>query len=712
MLSRLLPACLLTGLCGTVAAEMTVQSSYPAAAPHLTGTLVYPQDVLGMQRAAGWWFGGAVNGNSGGIRAVPAPGRPGRQALAFSFTANRADPRWLEWRYTLSPQLSVFGAREIVFDLYPVTDLTTDIYARFGTQQGQSVLPICWHSLGKHPAGKWVTVRIPIMTQRHIDNLKFDVDNQAEGVVQGQPVRFIIDNLRFEPAPHETAEVPIATLKTQAPVPAGYLELPLGATLKDAQPLQLHLELSVTASQAATLRVMRWLGPVELKPPCTVLDITIPNAGGRLGTGEFPLEVALTGTSGQRLAWLATPTPIATFSTTAMERQRQDLIRLRNQLQAKADRRPGNEEILVSLTVARLFLETYIPDDFNRQGAFAIAMRELADVRAILGQTEQALAQPPTHTAPLADYDPTRPVTVRDGNFSQDGHPVFFAGPLAWAGTPDAIDQAKSLGFNGVAIDLALPDWYGGKQEGATTAKALLERSRRAGIAMNFQLASHYLPKLSDADAPALGDGASGHPGLPWNLLRPETRRVLGGWYDAILPLFAAYPSLLNIGLANEPTYQVNPDSQSFQAGFRKWAAAQYRDIAAANARWDGHYPSFAAIDLPGFFALQKQNKGAVYDWNQFLAQTQGDFFAFLNNRVHRHLPHASVSAKLAGGYGYDYLDEQEILWRGGQTVHGTDGDTPMFLDYLKSLNPALPVFNGEWHLIATAASGNDPAYL
>ena len=712
MISRLLPACLLAGLCETGSAEMAVQSSYPATVPHLTGTLAYPQDVLGMQRAEGWWFGGATNGNGGGIRRVPAPGRPGQQALEFSFSINRAAPQWLEWRYALTPQLSVFGSRELVFELYPVDDLTMDIQARFGTQQGQSVLPICWSSLGKHPAGKWVTVRLPIMTQRYIDTLKFDLDNQAEGIPNGQPVRFILANFRFEPAPRETAELPIASLKTRPPMQAGYLELTQGAMVKDAQPLQLHLELSATTSQTATLRVLKWQQRIELKAPCTVLDITIPNVVDVLGMGRFPLEVELTGAGGQRLAWLATPTPIATFSTTAMERQRQDLIRLRNQLQAKADRRPGNEEVLVSLTVARVFLETYIPDDFNRQGAFAIAMRELADVGAILGQTEQALAQPPTHTAPLADYDPTQPVVIRDGNFTQKGRPLLFVGPLAWTGMPDAIELACGLGFNSVVMDLGLPGWYGGNRAGAAAAQAALDQSQRAGIAISFQLASHYVPTLTPTDAAAIGDGASGNPGLPWNILRPETHRVVGSWYDAMLPAFTAYPNLLNLGTANEPTYGVSPDSQSFQTAFRKWAAGQYRNIAAANARWDSHYPSFAAIDLPGFFAFRKHSKGADYDWNQFEGQTQGDFFAFLCGRVHRYLPHASVSAKLAGGYGYDYLDEQEILWRGGQTVHGTDGTAPMFLDYLKSLDPTLPVFDGEWHMIFSEQMGNSPAYL
>jgi hypothetical protein len=283
---------------------------------------------------------------------------------------------------------------------------------------------------------------------------------------------------------------------------------------------------------------------------------------------------------------------------------------------------------------------------------------------------------------------------------------------LAWTDTLDVIAWAKPLGFNGVVMDVAMGDWENGKTRGVEYSQQILDLTQKAGIAANFQLAGHYEVQLSEENLSAKGDDANGDPGLPWNVVQPATYRVFGQWYDRMLPPFASYPNLVNLGTCNEPIYGVGPNSKSFQSAFQTWAKEQYKEIKVANDLWSSRYASFETIDLPSFFKLRETSKGAAWDWARFQAEVIGKFFGFLTQKINSNLPNVSVSAKLAGGYGFDYLDEQEILFHNGQTVHGTDGDNPMFLDYLKSLNPALPVFNGEWHVISSEQVGNDPACL
>jgi hypothetical protein len=693
----------------------SVKVDYPQTVPHLSDRDVYPDFVLGMTQSKGWWFGGATEGNGGAIKVVDAPGRPGQKALEFSFTANKAAPRWFEWRYDLSPQLSVFGAKEIVFDLFPLDELTMDIIARFGTQQGSSILPICWQGIGRHKPGKWVEVRLPIMTMRCIDNIKFDLDNQAQGVPYGKPVRFVISNLRFEPTPSPIAEVPIAGLETKVPVKAVYLEFPKGLTIVDSDTLVLHLEVGVSKNRDAVLQILDWKTPVVLKSPYTALDISIPNAVNKFGTGEVPISVELLTISGEKLAWLAKPMLCSAFKTSEMERQRKELLAKLETLKQTAEelKAKGNGVDLpsVSLTVAEMFLTNYIPDDFTKQKACVIAMKELSEIRSLLERAEGELRKP-TLSAPLIDYDPTRPVEVKNGNFVQNGQPILLVGALSWTNQLDVIEWTKPLGFNSVVMDVAMGDWDGGNTKGNDLSKQILKKSKKAGIGVNFQLSAHHGTTLSAENLSAKGDDAGGNPGLPWNVVQPATYRVFGQWYDRMLPAFANYPNLINLGTVNEPTYMVGQNSKSFQAAFRKWAREQYKEIKIANNLWASQYTSFDTIDLPSFFQFREKSKGAAWDWSRFEAQMIGKYFGFLAQRIKTHLPNVSVSEKLVGEHGFGYLDEQEILFHGGQTVHGTDGAFSFYLDYIKSLDPELPVFDGEWHMIFSNQMGNDPAYL
>ena len=708
--------------------KFVVNVKYPSKVPHISDKAVYPSFVFGMDSAKEWWFGGAGKGHTGGVRVVDSPGRPGEKALEFFFATNRKYPRWLCWQRMLSPQLSAFKARELVFDVYPITELNMDITARFGSQQGQTVIPITWFSIGRHKPGKWHEVRMPVCTQRYIDKFRFDFHNQSEGVPDGKQVRFIIDNIRFEPQPNPIAEAPIGAMETREPLSAAYMELSQGLMLCDKQKFPLSLEirsakdlntkLRVTASRGDKKHV--WQKDITLKKPFSVITGEVHDIPSLFGSGPIAIDIEIVNSKGERLAWLARPLDIATFQSADMEKQCRELLVKHKALQTKVDKLisqgVGVEPQVVSLTVAKMFLENYIPHDFKKIKAYKIAMQELVDIRSILDAAELELsmiANLPEKPTPFKDYDPTKPVEIKDGNFVQNGRPIVFIGALTWIDQIDSYELSGKLGFNGAVCDIPFNNWYMGNSKGPQETKKIIEIAQKSGISVSFQLASHNLSKLSPEDAAAKGDGAyGGDAGLPWNVLMPETRKVFARWYDQLCSVFSSYPNVLNLGLANEPVYQVSSSSKSFAKAFRKWAAKEYSTIDLANKHWGTSYKTFESIDLPSFFESRKKNVGADYDWNEFRAKKVAGFFSFLTRIVKARLPHVSTSINLCGEAGYLHLDEQEIFFQNGQTVHGADSGIPMFVDYMKSLDPELPVYNGGWQIIFSEKMGNDPKYL
>jgi hypothetical protein len=169
-----------------------------------------------------------------------------------------------------------------------------------------------------------------------------------------------------------------------------------------------------------------------------------------------------------------------------------------------------------------------------------------------------------------------------------------------------------------------------------------------------------------------------------------------------MLPELKSRPNLASLGLANEPGYPVEAKSASFAQAFGPWAKRQYGTIERANRQWGSDYAGFDVIDLPGFFELRERSPGADYDWLLFVDEEVSEFLGRRKDDIDVEIPGTPVWVKLMGydqQFGFTQLNEFTTT-RLAQNVLGTDAHEPLWLDYLKSIDPQMPIYNTEWHFM------------
>jgi len=707
------------------------RTTYPVTVPHITDGKAYPQDVMAVDTAERWKFLGAVRGHSGGVETVDAPGRPGERAILCHVTVNNDNPdapRWLAWQRELKPQLNIKGIDSVAMDIYPLDHpIEFPLMVQLGHHRGFGIIPATWRPVGELEPGKWHTVRIPIKQNRpDVDAFRLTFNTLKPGIPMKRPVRFVLDNIRFEPAPADpVANRSIDTLTTAGPVSVGYLQQTTPAEISEGDHFGLSLELQADSVVEGKLRLRGqnqqtgqsrvWTVPVSLRPPFTNIRVHVDAPMKALGFGPQRYRVAVLNNAGQEVAASSQPVPVEAYSRVAMNQRRHKLLDQTTSLLQRADELQAGgtvvDEPRVTLTVGEMFLRDggLVEYDFDGQKEQAIAIKLMDDLEVLLERAASDLDDREAgrvREQKVDDYTIGEPLRIGDGRVWQGDHPVFFIGPLN--GT-DMFHRFPALGFNSTSIETRIKDWYN-DMEGPRDpefVKKFFDDSQRNGLASNLLLSSHYPP----APMPeAFAAGHSEHTGVgmfPWDVLAPETEAIFEDWYGKMLPMLREQDNLVSLGTANEPGYTVSRQSQTFAKAFGPWAEQEYGSIADANERWGTRYASFDAIDLPSFFERREQSPAAEYDWQRFVDEPVAAFFQRRKEALNSQVPGVPVWTKLMGHevhFGYHQLNEHSSFAT-GQNVLGTDSSDPMWLDYLKSINPDWPVYDTEWHFMA----GVDP---
>ncbi|MBN1557366.1 MAG: beta-galactosidase, partial [Lentisphaerae bacterium] len=737
----ILPFCALAarGQSNTVTVATDVRHADEAA--YLAGPYVYPESVLELEDAGGWGFYGAVGGHRGGVRRVPAPGRPGH-AIELWMQLNKenpAAPQWVFWQRPLDPWLVIDGVQRIEVDVMALDPVPFRITARFGSGDGLGVIPATWSPLGVVTTGAWQTVSIPVRPVRpSIDTLRFDLRVRQDGVPHDRPVRLLIDRMRFVPRPDPLTTLAVAALRT-AP-PAGPACLVLHSPLQRAggDPVCFTVELQVGEAAACELQLTFTAGrktreareAVRLHPPYTRIDVTAEGLLEAVGGGTVDMAVRIREAGGAVLAETGQPLSLRLYDRGGLTRARRRLLRRMHDLEAVRDERiaRGNAPHLADagLAVARLFLQDngFIEDDFDRQRAYTKAFENLDQVAAILDRAQRELAEAesvPAVTETVRSYRPDRPVRLEGGAIRQDGHPLLLVGGIGWSERvrPHDARITARLGFNAASIQACLKDWFddsAAAEAGRAETERFLAETRQAGMAANLLLSGHYPPDpLPDAYA-AARDAYTGSSMLPWNILSPATTQLYADWYERVLPILEGQVHVINVETANEPNHVAGPEAPGYSKRFAEWLETRYGTPAALNAAWGTQYTAFGAIrpsdveDAGGAAGTA----GALYDWHRFRSDVETRFFAGLKDRIRTVYPDLSVTLKLMGHpehFGYAMLNEQSVVPR-AQTQIGTDGSDRMWLDYLKSLKPGAAVINAEWHILQGPGTVRNPGLI
>lgn len=722
-------------MCGSVSAtEWKVESLHKEKADFLRGKQVYPEYLLQPNCAADWARIGSTGGHRLRVTEVEAPDRPGKKALMFSVKIDRKNPKapgWVAWQARLSPELNIIGADEIEFEVYPLQKLPFGVVARFGSAKGFGQLPCSWSDIvrGLEP-NRWHTVRIPVKKSRKsIDCLRFDFNARGDTVPHQQEFSMIIGAIRFLPAPRPVTAQWSARMMTEAPVDNGFLLNPHPLEMADRADLNFSLELAVHQSLEASLELRcgdkTFIKKVMLASPCTELRICIPGFADLLPSGPCSLEVALRSRSGKVIARSADAMPLVIFSSAAMNRERIRLTALLARLSLELDRlrQAGISCSLPEVTrsTAELFLVHFIPDDFNRQKKYAVALAELVEVKRLLETLERELAAYRAGTVrelPLASYDPAAPLIVRNGVISQHERPILLIGPLTGMPALDWSEYAARLGFNSLAVETDMDCWLNFETGSGKVRKTYpdliyraplefkgekmrlnhyLERCRANGLAANLLLSSHYCRHIPD-DLKKARSAFAGHNNFDWDVLSPEARKAFQRMYHNLIPFLRDKSHLVSLGTANEPGYTVKYAAGEFERGFIRQLKRKYPDVDALNRAWKTHYTAVEQIKLLEVLSSQAPLQARV-DWAEYLSREVSFFYGFLKDELLRALPGRQIWVKLMGNFGYEMLDEADNITF-GQNVAGSDSANEPWLDHLRSLFPDLPITNHEWHFI------------
>lgn len=727
------------------AAGLTVETKYPPEAKYLRGTRIYPEFLLDMSRAADWARIGSTGGHKLTVSEADCPERPGKRGLMFSAKIDKKNPKapgWVAWQAALSPELNLAGVDEIEFEIYPLQKFPFGVVARFGSTKGFGQLPCTWSDVVKGLEPKrWHTVRIPVKKSRlSVDTLRFDFNARGDAVPHQQELSMIIAAIRLLPAPHPATAVYSSGMKTAGPVTNGFLINPEPLEMAGGTDLKYSVELTVAREQEALLQVecggKSFSRPVLLKAPCTVLDIRLPRPAELWEPGNHSLKTTVSTPAGEVVAKSAEAMPLSLFSTAAMNEKR---MQLNARLSALEQRRKALEEggtaaamPGITSTAAELFLGHFIPDDFNRQKKYRIAMSELDDIETMLDGLETELAAYEAgkkRELPVTPYDPERELTVENGVICQNGQPILLLGPLAGMPAISWSRYATRLGFNSLVVETDMnhwlnfekgsrqairkyPDLVRGPAELYTGENAVvadyLERCRANGLAANLLLSSHYCRELP-GDLKNARSRSAGHNNFDWNVLAPEAKEAFRRMYGNLVPYLKEKPFLVSLGTANEPGYAVKADSAEFRAGFVAHLKRKYGSAAALNRAWGSRYQTPDEVALRDAMSPQAPSAAKV-DWAEYLSAEVSLFYGFLRDRLLESLPGKQIWVKLMGDIGYEMLDEEDNIAL-GQNVAGSDSAWEFWLDHLRSLFPAYPVTNHEWHFVKGAHVSN-PDYL
>lgn len=703
---------------------------------HIIDGMVYPNSFFSMDRVENWKQFGGINGQKMNVEVVDSPERPGEHALKFSVKVDNSHPdapAWLAWRRSLETNMRIAGSEELVFDIYPLDDLSDMPFRiQWGRPKGFGVTAAVWKRLPETIPGEWNEVRLPIGQRRStVDEFAILFKATDAGVPEGVDRRFIIDNIRMEPTPNPLLENFSGSLKVSLQGGAAYWEQVSHAEISDNEPLKFFVE--VTGFDADSVKAFikgvnldngngyLWSAPTELYAPNSVLTFEITDVVDQLGVGAIEFQFMLQNTRGDVLIQNEQNLPLVAYSSRVMNQARRQLLARLGQLDQRVEALRSNgfivDEPNITLVVARRYLQDggYVEYDYNEQKARGIAMKLIDQISGMMDRAESDLdarERGDYQEAKAPEYNEDMPITQANGRIMHDGQPFLFFGPLTYLHHEHEL--IAKLGFNAMSSEIGMKRWIGqpvGSKYREEYIESYLNYGRQFKMPVNFLFSGHYIPD----DLSQYGDALTSNEGVgmfPWNVLSPEADRIFNEWYEAMFPYLGDGKAILAFGTVNEPGYVVDEKSKSFEKAFGPWVREEYGSVEKANEQWGSAYSSFD-IDLPSFFKLRENSLGAEYDWNRYVDAKTTEFLVRRKDKLRGQFPSTEVWVKLMGSYkhfGFTQLNELSVIPE-AQTVVGSDGTRIIWNDFIKSIDPSRPNYNTEWHFMHFA-DPVDPASL
>jgi Beta-galactosidase len=354
--------------------------------------------------------------------------------------------------------------------------------------------------------------------------------------------------------------------------------------------------------------------------------------------------------------------------------------------------------------------------------------------------------------------------TWHDGVFWSGGRPIFLSG-FNWDASEARHDPAllKRLGVNltdGMLQGSMQSDGSFRDADFKDNQGRYLGQMDASSLAVDCLLGVNP-PRWMMIATPGLAQRGYGN-GFNYVIEHPQAAAYREQVLDHYVPLYAAQPSFFAVDLANEPAFQ-GPSTLMFEH-WRAWLRRKYDNLAALNRAWGTQFESFQAIDrFPSEPKVMRSQwdraavdfskpgaRGMHYDWCAFNNERISDFFGSLSARIHAHAPRVATHVKVMLG-NYFTGSTEERGWRMDLSYHtfGVDpealarscsllgGDVDLFdlsdnpkpnrrygsvpyiidwldaalaADFLKSLAPAKPFYDSEFHVTRDDQAVTDAA--
>lgn len=312
---------------------------------------------------------------------------------------------------------------------------------------------------------------------------------------------------------------------------------------------------------------------------------------------------------------------------------------------------------------------------------------------------------------------------ARDGGFYQGDSPVFLIGPMRDRITIEELKDIAQFGFNSIELVVA-PSWDSPDDYKYYTD--FLNMCEEKNIAAYVLLSAHYVPKEWLKKYPEIG--SCGKVFMPWCICNPRTRELIEQWYRKIIPFLKDKPAVLSYCLANEPHYINTGYCNVCKACFHQWLKEKYSTIDNLNRRWGTELTDFAQAEPVK--KKESSNAAAYSDWFRFNEYRMKEFFQWERKIIKGMDPHTPIHnesmAWLAFSSENDGIDFEDQA--GLSDIHGCDGGTKwikggkyamdwingqsMPYDMMKSIAPAMPIFNSEWHIVDENTLEIPPQYM
>jgi len=314
------------------------------------------------------------------------------------------------------------------------------------------------------------------------------------------------------------------------------------------------------------------------------------------------------------------------------------------------------------------------------------------------------------------------PALLPGSGQSPVSRPIFFTGYGAFGQVRADIEKFPRYGINIIQVEFG-PNSVFPKEGQVSDAPIretlkLLNRAKKAGVAVNLLISPHYFPGWMLDKYPYLRKRRDGF--LQYCLHAPEGQELLKRFIKIIMPSLKDHPALHSICLSNEPVNLEEPCEYARRA-WHIWLRQKHGDITTLNERWGSQHATFEEIPLPNPFALPPDVQDSPL-WMEFVRFNQEWFarwHAMMADTIHTIAPDLPVHAK---GMTWTFLNDGDVrygvdaeLFARFSQINGNDSVNfyshggaefaqgwqmnVMGHDLQRSAKDA-PVFNSENHLI------------